>query len=371
MTATGGDRRGGSIAVFSTLGPGSREEERIVSLTAALHPAVWSFDRGSRGRSAIALLRRLRRERPDLVVMEGTSVAAGAVLLAGRAGLGIPYVVSSGDAVGPFIAIIVPRLRRAGDLYERLLCRCCAGFIGWTPYLTGRAVTLGAPRAMTAANWAPAQTNAPGDGERTRRELGIPDEAIVFGLAGTLNWDARAGYCYGMELVRALARTERRDAHVVIVGDGTGRSRLAAAAGAELGARLHLPGRVSREELGRYFAAMDVASLPQSVDGVGAFRYTTKLSEYLASGLPVVTGQLPFAYDLDGGWVWRLPGDTPWDERYVAALAELMETITTPEIERRRACVPAGLEIFDEERQRARTTAFLQDLLDAAAPAAR
>ena len=61
---------------------------------------------------------------------------------------------------------------------------------------------------------------------------------------------------------------------------------------------------------------MDVASLPQSVDGVGSFRYTTKLSEYLAARLPVVTGEIPLAFDLDDGWMWRLPGDAPWEERY-------------------------------------------------------
>ena len=47
-----------------------------------------------------------------------------------------------------------------------------------------------------------------------------------------------------------------------------------------------------------HLAAFDLASLPQSVDGVGSFRYTTKLSEYLAAGLPIVTGQIPAAYDL-------------------------------------------------------------------------
>jgi hypothetical protein len=49
-----------------------------------------------------------------------------------------------------------------------------------------------------------------------------------------------------------------------------------------------------------------------SVDQVGSFRYTTKLSKYLAFGLPVITGQIPLAYDLDDGWIWRLAGDAPW-----------------------------------------------------------
>ena len=360
------ERPAASIAVFSTLGSGSREEERILSLTAAedFRRTVWRFDRSGKARCAARLLRRVRRERPDLVVVEGTSIAAGAVVLGGRVLFGVPYVVSSGDAVGPFIRLIAPRLGALGLLYELVLCRLSAGFIGWTPYLAGRALTFGAPRAMTAANWAPPQAGGPGDRAAIRSELGIADDAIVFGIVGTLNWSARVGYCYGLELVRAIGRCTRRDVHVLLVGDGDGRARLEAEAGVELGARAHFTGRVPREQLGRYFAAMDVASLPQSVDGVGAFRYTTKLSEYLAAGLPVVTGQLPFAYDLGGDWLWRLAGDTPWSETYIDALAQLMTQVSPAEVDRRRTNVPRELAIFDERLQRDRATAFLNDVLD-------
>lgn len=89
-----------------------------------------------------------------------------------------------------------------------------------------------------------------------------------------------------------------------------------------------------RKDVPDYLAAMDVASLPQNVDGVGSFRYTTKLSEYLAAGLPVITGQIPLAYDVGGGWLWRLPGAALWDERYVSALADVMRRLTADVVER-------------------------------------
>ena len=193
----------------------------------------------------------------------------------------------------------------------------------------------------------------------------------MFGLVGSLNWTERARYCYGLELVRAARRMSRRDVHVVLVGDGDGRARLEAETGPDLGVRVHLTGRVPRERLGRYFAAMDVASLPQSLDGVGAFRYTTKLSEYLAAGLPVVTGQVPFAYDLGGDWIWRLPGEAPWSETYVDALAALMAAIGPSDVAARRASVPRDLKVFDERLQRQRATAFLNDVIDRVRPEAR
>lgn len=359
-----GDSPRPSVAVFSTLGSGSHEEDRIVSLTAGLNQTVWPFDRANKRRCALDLLRRLRRERPNLVVIEGTSIAAGAVVLIGRFVFGVPYVVSSGDAVGPFIRLIAPKLGPAGYVYEIALFRFCAGFIGWTPYLAGRALTYGAPRAMTAANWAPPQTSNSADRTAVRRELGIPTDAIVFGIVGSLNWSERAGYCYGLELVRGITRTKHGDTHVILVGDGDGLERLKAEAGTEAGDRVHFTGRVPREQLGLYFAAMDVASLPQSVDGVGAFRYTTKLSEYLAAGLPVVTGQVPFAYDLGGDWLWRLPGDAPWTDAYVDALADLMTEIDAADVSKRRDAVPRALPVFDEQLQRERATAFLTDVLD-------
>ena len=62
-------------------------------------------------------------------------------------------------------------------------------------------------------------------------------------------------------------------------------------------------------------AAFDVGALPQSTDGVGSFRYTTKLSEYAAARLPVITSRIPAAYDLGCEWMWRLPGRGPGRKR--------------------------------------------------------
>jgi hypothetical protein len=349
------------VACFATQGTGSLDEDRIRALLEPLDPIVLPFERGSKLGSAMSLIRTLARHKPDLVVMEGTGVAGGVAILASRALLRSRYVVSSGDAVGPYVRLVSPPLAPIAALYERALYRYSAGFIGWSPYLVGRALTFGAPRAMTAAGWAP--DNGPAlDRAEARAALGLPESGLVFGLVGSLAWSATAGYCYGLELVKAALLSKRPDLHVVIVGDGDGRQRLEQLAGPELGGRVRITGRVPREELGAYLGALDVASLPQSVDGVGSFRYTTKLSEYLAAGLPVVTGQIPLGYDLDDGWLWRLPGDAPWDDRYVSALARLMDSLSPDELAERRARVPAALPVFAKRDQQERVRDFLNDL---------
>ncbi len=353
------------VVAFATQGAGGNEEARIRDLLAAVHPRMIPFDRSRKGRMFWRLLGAIRRTRPDLVVMEGTGVAGGAALIAARVLFGQRYVVSSGDAVGPWVGGRVRVLGPVFGLYERVLCRLAAGFIGWTPYLVGRAMTFGTPRAVTAAGWAPF-TRSPeeqaADRARVRGQLGIPPDRLVVGIAGAMVWARRHGYCYGWELVEAARLARRDDLTVLLVGDGTGRPRLEARAADLPPGRVVFTGRVPQSELPGYYAAMDVASLPQSVDRVGSFRYTTKLSEYLAFRLPVVTGQIPLAYDLDGGWLWRLPGPAPWTAEYIGALAGMIDGLTADALAAKRAAVPARPPEFDYQAQADRVAAFVCDL---------
>ncbi|QSO45438.1 glycosyltransferase [Alicyclobacillus mengziensis] len=355
------------IVAFATQGEQSGDAERLRTLLSQLDARMYPFQRGEKGRQFIHLVKFLQQEKPDLVVMEGTGIAGGMALILTRILWKTRYVVSSGDAVGPFVRMFHPVIGLFFSVYERILCRLAAGYIGWTPYLSGRALTFGCSRAMTAPGWAPVEKTAEelSEARKTiRDQLHISDDMIVFGIVGSLQWNPRVGYCYGVELVQAVTRVSRPDVVVLIVGDGDGKPQLEGMAGSELGRRVILTGRVEREQVANYLAAMDVASLPQSMDGVGNFRYTTKLSEYIAASLPILTGQLPMTYDLPSAF-WRIQGSAPWDEQYISNLVRFMNRVSTEEICRKRQFITdSAAAVFDKNLQVQNVTAYIAAMFD-------
>jgi glycosyltransferase involved in cell wall biosynthesis len=225
-------------------------------------------------------------------------------------------------------------------------------------------MTFGAPRAVTAPGW-PLVRTAQVTREEVRRCLGISAEAIVVGIVGSLDWNEPRQYCYGWELAKCAGQLDDPRFVFLIVGEGSGLERLRREAAKLPAGRVVLPGVVALEEVMGVLSAMDVGSLPQSMDGVGLFRYTTKLSEYAAAGLPVITSQIPVAYDLGHEWMWRLPGAGPWTDEYIGAMTSLLRMITPQQIEERRGKVPRQLEAFEREAQVARVTSFIRDILEA------
>ncbi|GMA61174.1 glycosyltransferase [Alicyclobacillus fastidiosus] len=355
------------ILVFATQGAESEDARRLSTLCRDLPVTHYQFQKSHKFGSAYALFRHLIRRKPRLVVMEGTGIGGGLAVILGSIVGNVPYVVSSGDAVGPYVGKFHPLLQPIFTFYERILCKKSSGYVGWTPYLAGRALTFGAPRAMTVPGWAPfRRTEVQIQSARTaiRKQLGIRDEDIVIGIVGSLSWNRKVGFCYGYELVKAIQKVHRTDIKVLIVGDGDGKPHLEEAARLNRQNQVIFTGRIPREQVPDYLAAMDLASLPQSMDQVGNFRYTTKISEYLSVKLPVVSGQLPLAYDLHGDFIWRLRGRYPWGDDYVEALTQLLSQMTLEEIAYKRSSIVDAEGMFDQEGQIQRFTKFVTDLLE-------
>ncbi len=217
------------ILVFATKGSDSNEEARILQLLQSFSVQILPFNRTNRVKSFINIIKEAFKTKPQLIVMEGTGSLGGIACLFIRFFFGIPYIFSSGDAITPFINLKYPLLAPIVNIYEQMLCRFCAGFIGWTPYLVGRALTYGAPKGITAAGWEHFSRSLQQLNESrvtVRQKLGIAEDSLVFGILGSIAWMPRFGYCYGYELVKAFQKINRKNLSILVVGDGTGLSYL-------------------------------------------------------------------------------------------------------------------------------------------------
>ena len=362
--------------VLSIVTGGPVDQPRARRLTAKLRAEVTflDIDRSAPRRTSSQRVREaLASADWDLAYLEGTGIAGGLNLIDAARGRGLPFVVSSGDPIAGFFRTTKgPAWGWAFGLYERRLYRACAGFIGWTPYLTGMALALGARRGVTVEGGVDLQSFRPANPAgraELRRSLGLDPDHLVCGVVGSLTWSPRQNYCYGMELVESLNRSRREDLSLLIVGDGTGRARLEQAVRPDRRGRVRFTGRIARDEVARVLPALDVAFNTQTLDGLGAFRLTAKLPEYLACGVPVAMSPVPGFYDYVREAGWALPARHPASAEFAHETASWLDGLDRDEIARKAACARAvAEERFDYERLSARFAAFVHDLWDGDRP---
>ncbi len=362
------------VLCINTGGPGNLHGLRARRLAGRLQADVTFHDvdktSGGRGSASRAVWRLLQSQRWDMVYQEGTGIAAGACLIRAARAWGQRYVVSSGDPVGGFFRVTRGPLAGAFfDRYERLLYRHSAGFIGWTPYLTGAALRLGARRGVTVEGAVDLGVFRPLPApERwaARERFGIEPDHLVCGVVGSLNWTPRQNYCYGLELIEALKRLRRPDVSVLIVGDGDGRPRLEAALPAPLKARVVFAGRLPEAEVVSAMNAMDIGFVTQTLDELGSFRLTTKLPEYLACGVPVAMSPIPGFWDYAQSAGWPLPARHPASEAFHEELAAWLDGLDFEAVRRAAARAPSvAAARFDYDVVGERFCAFLHALLAA------
>ncbi|WP_309710763.1 glycosyltransferase [Armatimonas sp.] len=338
---------------------------RRLTQTLPFDVTVVDIDRSSR-KAGFVHMQQLLQDSWDMVYLESTGISAGLPLLRSKH----RYIVSSGDPVAGFFKVTAGALQGAlFGAYEKQLYRRSAGFIGWTPYLTGRALELGAPRAVTiegAVELERFRRFSPEERSSVRERLQIPQANLVCGLVGSLTWVARQEYCYGMELVETLKYLKRTDITMLIVGDGDGRARLEARLPANLRDRVVFTGRLPENEVVEAINAMDIGFITQTLDALGSYRLTTKLPEYLACGLPVAMSPIPGYYDYIGEAGWALPPYHPASSTFHQKCAAWLDTLSPEAFPAKSLQARQQAEKhFDYTQVCQRFQRFLTDLLSA------
>lgn len=353
-------------------GPGSNDERRVKQLMTVcglVHEIVYVDKSLSVPKRMLSIYQSIVASNADLMFIEGTGVAGGLPALLGRlTGAGPQkYIISSGDAVDSFIKNRHGRvLGLLARLYETTLYREAFGFAGWTPYLVGRAIRMGARRGLTLEGFVPDdfQKAPASSGQELRATLGIADTDLVVGVTGSINWSEKQSYCYGLELVTASKLTSRPDVRFLIVGDGSGLELLKERTKDD--ARFIFSGRVPHSDIPRYLSMLDVAVIAQTSDEAGALRLTTKLPEYLAAGVPVAMsatpGAIDFLYEGNSSPIWLIPAHHPASPAFAKEIAAWIDALEITDIRRRKS---NACKIADDRFNASRISGRLVGFLDA------
>ncbi|MBI3949808.1 MAG: glycosyltransferase [Acidobacteria bacterium] len=132
----------------------------------------------------------------------------------------------------------------------------------------------------------------PLDATALRRQYQL-DGVLTVGLVGTPIWNERWDMGYGWELVEVLRLLKDAPVKGILIGDGSGISRLKARA-REYGIedKLLFLGHVPPDQLPLYLNLIDVCLSTQTNDLVGQVRTTGKLPLYLATGRYILASKV-------------------------------------------------------------------------------
>lgn len=261
--------------------------------------------------------RAIRRERPDIVqsFLVYDNVVAR---IAGR--FSPETVVVSGERLGG----VIPN--RLMNVVDRLTLRFADYVVANSEAGAAFHRRRGAPAESVRVvhNGRDLEAYRTGDGSELRPILGIPESAPIVGTVGRL--DTQKGQDDLLDAWPAV-RDAHPDAHLVLVGDGAERTRLAdrVSADGDLGsASVHFVGSSSR--VPDYLDLFDVFVFPSHFEGLpGA------LLEAMAAGCPVVATAIDGNTDLvtDGETGRLVPVRDP--EALAAGISELLADRETAE----------------------------------------
>jgi glycosyltransferase involved in cell wall biosynthesis len=250
--------------------------EDLVPLVRELRPAVLHVHSGHRGGELVLVALALRRR------------------------FGIPVVY---EVRGLFESTWTPDLRYAehGEFFARRLAqetrllRDVDGVIAISEALADDFVARGIPRdkiTVVPNGIDPAALDVAQRDPELRARLGLDGSHVVGYLGNLDHW--REGIEVLLAALAELRARGRTDVKVLIVGDGTRRPSLEAAARRlRVADGVRFTGRVPHEVVGQYYAQMDLLVNPR-VDERAA-RYITPLKPYeaMALGIPVLVSDLP------------------------------------------------------------------------------
>ena len=171
------------------------------------------------------------------------------------------------------------------------------------------------------------------DGTQLKEKLGLGNSKVI-GLIGHMVWSEQYEFCYGWDIIEAMAELKDLPVKALLIGDGDGREKLEQRV-TELGLedRVIFTGLIPYETLPEYLAIMDIGVSTQTNDLPGRVRTTGKLPLYLAYNLYIMATAVGEATKVLPNIGSLLPYEGVKDNLHPHRLAqEIRRVLDTPSI---------------------------------------
>jgi glycosyltransferase involved in cell wall biosynthesis len=313
-------------------------------LSATEPDAVYVFDMALAGVVASAWYRWQRRT--PLIIDTGDAITALARSIRGPAGVAATSILER------FALANADHIVVRGSFHRELLAKTG---IAATTIPDGVDLTLFSARGGRAA----------------RERLGLGDQ-LTIGLVGSCVWSPTLQIAYGWDLVELLGLLRSENVRGILIGDGSGVSRLRARARAlNVEHLIVFAGRRPIGEIPDLLAACDICLSTQTNDVPGNVRTTGKLPLYLASGRYILASEVGEArYVLPAEML--VPYEGTVDRGYPARLAERVRALARDRsrLELGAGGVAIARTHFDYDMLAARVSGVLADAIRARHPGA-
>lgn len=190
------------------------------------------------------------------------------------------------------------------------------------------------------------QFSKPMDVSNLREKLGLKDH-LVIGVMGSTNWSPRLKICYGWELLEILKILKGYPVKGILIGDGSGLSRLKERAKEyRIEDNIVFTGWLDYSLIPKYINLFDIAISTQTNNVVGEVRTTGKIPEYLACGRYIIATAVGEAKKIIKENGILVPYHGLKDEDYPARVAhKIMKILSDP------SCLDQGIKGVEIARE--------------------
>jgi len=196
--------------------------ERAVHIGNALTDASVVYREGGRTGAIGQFFAAICKLRPRLIYGIDNSLPVLIAALFARVACGARFVLDTGDAVGPLRAKMSRLYGVCGSILERCGYALAELVVARSHGLAERIERISKRQTIVVPDGFDEARVPETDGEAARARWGCGPDTLVIGVIGSANWNAKLQWCYGRDVIEAVAQCKRRDCLGAVIVRETG-----------------------------------------------------------------------------------------------------------------------------------------------------